>query len=307
MDNKRLIWLNGQIKEVNDAQINVLAPTSQFGANVFEGIRCYWNDEEKELYAFRLNDHYKRLMDSIKLFRLDCPYEIDDFKDILFKIVRANEYREDIAVRQTVFVDGFGSWFSTSPVGMFVAPIAKRRKDSPLMTGEKTCVSSWERISDRNLSPRAKVGANYINSRLAKLEAADNGYDSAIFLNNLGYVSEGTGSCFFMVKDGMLITPKLTDSILQSITRDTIIKIAEIELKLEVEERSINRTELYTCDEAFFCGSAVEITPIIKFDSYLVGDGMPGTITRSLHDQYLNIVTGKSDKYKEWLTPIYIN
>lgn len=304
MKENRLLWLNGEIVKVDDAKINVLAPTSQFGANVFEGIRCYWNDEEKQLYAFRLNDHFERLIQSIKLFGLKSPYTIEDFKKYMTETIVANNYKEDIAIRQTVFVDGYGSWFSTEPVGMFIAPIAKSRKEIPLQEGERTCVSSWERISERDMSPRVKVGANYINSRLAKMEASERGYDSALFLNREGFVAEGTGSCFCMIKNKELITPMLSDSILESITRDTIMKIAE-ELGIKVIERRINRTELYNCDEAFYCGSAVEITPIIQVDNFKVGNSKPGEITKEIHKKYLEIVTGKDEKYNEWLTPIY--
>lgn len=303
--NDRLIWLNGEIKPVNEAMINVLSPTSQFGANVFEGIRCYWNEEEKQLYAFRLADHYARLMQSIRLFRLKSPYIVQDFETYFKEVIKANQYKEDIAVRQTVFVDGFGSWFSTEPVGMFIAPIAKSRKEVPLTRGESVCVSSWERISERDMSPRVKVGANYINSKLAKIEATDRGYDSALFLNRAGYVAEGTGSCFFMIKNDEVITPALTDSILESITRDTILKIARDELGLKTTERSIDRSELYTCDEAFFCGSAVEISPISKIDGFEIGNGMPGKHTIELHKKYIEIVTGQNAKYSGWNTPIY--
>lgn len=305
MNNKeRLIWLNGEILPVSKAKINVLSPTSQFGANIFEGIRCYWNNAEQQLYAFRLEDHYQRLMQSIKLFGLKSPYNIEEFKQYMLDIIKANNYKEDIAVRQTVFVDGFGSWFSTEPVGMFIAPIAKGRKKIPLDQGEKTCVSSWERISERDMSPRIKVGANYINSRMAKLEASERGYDSALFLNREGFVAEGTGSCFCMIKNEELITPLLSDSILESITRDTIIKIAK-ELGINVTERRISRTELYTCDEAFYCGSAVEITPIIQIDNFKIGNGYPGQLTTEIHKKYLNVVTGEEQKYRKWLTPIY--
>ena len=301
----RLIWLNGEIVSVNDAKINVLAPTSQFGANVFEGIRGYWSERDNQLYIFRLEDHHKRLMNSIRLFRINSQYTEDNFKSGLLDIVKANRYKTDIAIRQTVFVDGFGSWFAKEPVGMFIAPITKPRKDNPLTFAEKTCVSSFERISDRNMSPRVKVGANYINSRLAKLEAEDNGYDSALFLNNLGYVAEGTGSCFFMIKGNTLVTPMLTDSILESITRDTIITIAKDILNMNVEERHVDRMELYTCDEAFFCGSAVEVSPVGKIDSFMIGDGKPGKYTNLIHKHYLEIVTGENGDYKNWLTPVY--
>lgn len=302
---ERKIWLNGEIVPVSDAKINVLAPTSQFGANVFEGIRCYWSEKEEQLYGFRLSDHYDRLLQSMHLFGLKSPYTKEELEKHLKSVIIANNYKEDIAVRQTVFVDGFGSWFSTEPVGMFIAPIAKERKSIPLMDGEKTCVSSWERISERDMSPRVKVGANYINSRLAKIEASERGFDSALFLNRDGYVSEGTGSCFCMIKNSELITPMLTDSVLESITRDTIMKIAAKELGLKVTERRINRTETYTCDEAFFCGSAVEVTPVIQIDGYQIGNGAPGELTRSLHREYLDIATGNKKKYINWITPIY--
>lgn len=302
---ERLIWLNGEMLRVNEAKINVLSPTAQFGANVFEGIRCYWNNREEQLYGFRLEEHFARLKKSIKLFQIKSQYTDRELENNFKEIILANEYKEDIAVRQTVFVDGFGSWFAKEPVGMFIAPIPKKRKEIPLKSGEKTCVSSWERISDRNLSPRAKVGANYINSRLAKIEAMNNGYDSAIFLNHLGYVSEGTGSCFFMIKNGKLVTPQLTDSILESITRDTIIQISRNILGLDVIERNINRTELYVCDEAFFCGSAVEVTPIVQVDGYSIGEGKPGEITCEIHKKYIEVVTGENKRYMKWLTPIY--
>ncbi|MCM1103247.1 MAG: branched-chain amino acid transaminase [Clostridium sp.] len=305
MKQNRLIWLNGKIVNVEDANANVLSPSFQFGANVFEGIRCYWNEEKQQLYAFRLKEHYQRLQNSIRLFRMKCPYSIEEMEQYFLDTVRANQYREDIAVRQTVFVDGLGSWFSTEPVGMFISPIAKERVSHPIKKGEKTCISSWERISEREMSPRIKTGANYINSRLAKLEALDHGYDSALFLNREGYVAEGTGSCFFMIKGNTLITPLLTDSILESITRDTIIKLAGAELGMDVIERNVNRTELYVCDEAFFCGSAVEITPIIQMDSYRIGDGEPGRLTQEIHKQYLDVVTGNEEKHRDWLTPIY--
>lgn len=304
-ENERLIWLNGELLNVNDAKINVLSPTAQFGANVFEGIRCYWNLTEQQLYGFRLGEHFERLKKSMRLFQINGQCTQEELIKYFREVIWANNYKEDIAVRLTVFVDGFGSWFAKEPVGMFIAPISKARKEIPLRSGEKTCVSSWERISDSNLPPRMKVGANYINSRLAKIEAINNGYDSAIFLNHLGYVAEGTGSCFFMIRDGKLITPQLTDSILESITRDTIIQLSRTELGLEVIERSINRTELYVCDEAFFCGSAVEVTPIIQFDGYKVGEGKPGKITCEIHKKYMEVVTGKNEKYMKWLTPIY--
>lgn len=301
----RFIWYKGEILNVNDAKINILAPTAQFGLNVFEGIPCYWNDEEKELYAFRLDDHYDRLLRSARLIQINCPYSKEDLKKALVGVVRANEYDENLSVRQTLFVDGFGSWGSEDPVDMFVAPIPKGKTSSEYnKKGLNCCVTSWRRISDTTLSPRIKCGANYINSRVGQREALRNGYDTCLFLNESGKVSEGPGSCFFMVVKGKLVTPMLTDSVLESITRDTIIKLARAE-GIEVSERTVDRTELYTCDEAFLCGSAMEITPILSIDKYTVGGGEAGEITTRLHKAYLDAVSGRNKAYSEWLTAIY--
>ncbi len=301
----RFIWYKGEIVNVNDAKINILAPTAQFGLNVFEGIPCYWNDEEKQLYAFRLNDHYDRLIRSAKLIQINCPYTKEDFKKSLVDVIRANEYDENLSVRQTLFVDGFGSWGSEEPVDMFVSPIPKGKISSEYnKKGLNCCVTSWRRISDITLSPRIKCGANYINSRVGQREALRNGYDTCIFLNEIGKVSEGPGSCLFMVVNGTLVTPMLTDSVLESITRDTIIKIAKT-IGIPVEERTIDRTELYTCEEAFLCGSAMEVTPILSIDKYIIGSGEAGKITTKLHKAYLDAAKGKNEKFMNWVTPIY--
>lgn len=301
----RRIWFRGEILNVNDAKVNILTPTSQFGLNVFEGIPCYWNEEEKQLYAFRLEEHYGRLLRSAKLIQLDCKYTKEELKKALIDVIKANEYDENLSVRQTLFVDGFGSWGSDGPVDMFVAPIPRGRTSAEYnKKGLHVCVTSWRRISDENLSPRIKCGANYINSRVGQREALRNGYDTCIFLNEVGKVAEGPGSCFFIVKDGTVITPRLTDSVLESITRDTVIQLAK-NIGLNVVERTLDRTELYTCDEAFLCGSAMEITPVLSIDRYAIGNGDTGLITQKLHMIYLDAVRGKLEKYKDWVTPIY--
>lgn len=302
----RLIWFKNQIINVNDAFINVLAPTSQFGLNVFEGIPCYWNNDKKQLYAFRLKEHYERLIKSAKLLQLDHKFTVNDFQKALIDTVKANEYDENLSVRQTLFVDGFGSWGSEGPVEMFVAPIPRGRTSAEYnKKGLNCCITSWRRISDDNLSPRIKCGANYINSRAGQREALRNGYDTCIFLNAFGKVAEGPGSCFFMVKNGVLITPQLTDSVLESITRDSIIQLAKDELGLKVEERTIDRTEVYLADEAFLCGSAMEVTPILSIDKYPIGNAQNGRITEQIHKLYVDCAMGKVESRFRWLTPIY--
>ena len=299
---ERMIWINGELCHVNDAKINALSPTAQFGLNVFEGIPCYWNETQEQLYAFRLEDHYKRLRKSARLLQIDYPYTIDAMKKAFVDVILSNEYRENLSVRQTIFVEGFGSWGSEGPTGMFIAPIPRKKTSAEYhKEGLRVAFSSWRRINDSVLSPHIKCGANYLNSRLGQREALRNGYDTFLFLNTDGKVAEGPGSCFFMIKNGVLITPTLTDDILESITRDTILKLAA-QLRIETQERSIDRTEVYTADEAFLCGSAMELTPIISIDQYEIGEG---EITRKLHDTYLSVVTGQKKEYFNWLTPIY--
>lgn len=300
----RRVWFKGEILNVNDAKVNVLSPTSQFGLNVFEGIPCYWNEDDKQLYAFRLDAHYERLICSARLIQINNPYSKEELKKAFVDVIKANEYYQNISVRQTLFVDGFGSWGSSDPVDMFIAPIPKSGMSREYnKKGLNACVTSWRRISDNNISPRIKCGANYINSRVGQREALRNGYDTCIFLNEFGKVSEGPGSCFFMVKNGTLITPQLTDAVLESITRNTIVEIAK-GMGIKVIERSVDRTELYTCDEAFLCGSAMEVTPVLNIDKYQITEDI-GAITDKIHRMYLDIAMGKVEEYKNEITPIY--
>jgi len=304
-EEKRLIWFDNKIIPLEEAKINVLSPTVQFGANVFEGIRCYWNDNHQQLYAFRLHDHIKRLLNSIKLIRFKCDYTYEFLINAFIEVIKANNYKEDISVRQTVFLDGNGSWFAKEPVNMFISPIPKKRLDYNNIKGLHCCVSSWRRINDNSMSPRIKVGANYINSRMAQIDALEKNFDMAIFLNDEGKVSECPGSCIFIIRDNKLITPPLYSSILESITRDTIIKFASKDFNIDVEERVIDRTELYISDEIFICGSAVEIMPVTEVDGYTIGNGKIGEITKKLHEYYIRIATNEIAEYSNWLTPIY--
>ncbi len=301
----RLIWYRGEVLPVNDAKINILAPTAQFGLNVFEGIPCYWNDQQGQLYAFRLSDHYDRLLRSARLLQIACPYDRQAMEEALRAAVTANEYEENLSVRQTLFVDGFGSWGSDGPVDMFVAPIPRGQTSAEYnRQGLHACVTSWRRISETTLSPRIKCGANYINSRAGQREALRNGYDTCLFLNDAGKVAEGPGSCLFMVSKGTLVTPMLTDSVLESITRDTVLQLARAN-GIPVAERTVDRTELYACDEAFLCGSAMEIRPVLSVDRYPVGSGAEGPVTQRLHRAYLDAATGRDPAFGHWVTPIY--
>ena len=299
----RLIWFKGELVPIRNAQIMAFSPTAQFGLNVFEGIPCFWNDKKSKLFGFRVFDHYNRLQNSSRLLKLKNTYSVDDMFNALINTITANEIKEDISIRQTLFVDDFGSWTSEQPVQMFVVPTPHNMLSSEYNNeGLKVCISSWTRINDNSISPRIKCGANYINSRMGQLEAVRNGYNTCLFLNDDKKVSEGPGSCFFIVKNGKLITPRLTDSVLESITRDSVIKIADL-IGYEIVERTIDRTEVYTADEAFLCGSAMGITPILSVDEYDITKEI-GKITKEVRNKYFNIARGNDNDFSEWITEL---
>lgn len=300
-NNKKVVWMAGDLLPAEDAKIYALSPTCQYGINVFEVVRCYLNSANNQLLAFRLKDHLERLFQSAKVMRLRPKYTLPEIQDALIETVTANKYMEDITVRIVFFVNEFGGWDSEYDCEMMIAPVPRGRAYNS-DTGITCCVSSWERISDKSLPPRVKAGPNYVNSRMAQLEAKNNGFDSALFLNREGKLSEAPGSCVFIVRRGELITPPITASILESITRDTVIKIARNDLELSVIERDIDRTELYICDEIFLCGTTMEIVPVISVDKMVVGDGKEGLLTKTIKQKYFDIVRGKVDAYKEWIS-----
>jgi branched-chain amino acid aminotransferase len=230
-------------------------------------------------------------------------YTVSEIQDAFLDTIIANGYMEDISVRIVFYVDEPGNWAYNGDCEMLIAPIPMGRAFNSKL-GITACTSSWERINDKSVSPRIKAGANYINSRMAQLEALENGYDSALFLNKEGKVSEAPGSCIFIVRQGELITPPITASILESITRYTILDIAKNDLDLTIVERDIDRTELYISDEIFLCGTAVEIVPVLSVDKRVVADGEVGPLTNAIKQRYFDIVRGKVDKYKDWILPV---
>jgi branched-chain amino acid aminotransferase len=298
------IWIRGEIIRQSHATVNVLSPMAQFGLNVFEGIRCYWNEDKGELHAFRLNEHLDRLMKSCRLVRLPSPYTPAQMESFMKLAIQANGFKTDTAVRMTIFGDGQGTWNTCEPVSMFVAPMAKSRTRIDRLPALKACITSWERINDNALPPRAKVGANYINGRYAHLQALHDGYDLPIFLGQDGKVAEGAGACLFMVRNGQMVTPPTTSSVLESITRDTLIVLGR-EAGLTVVERPVDRTELYLADEVFLCGSAAEISPIVSVDGYVLGKGLPGPLTVNLLSTYHAVASAENPVHPEWRTLIY--
>jgi branched-chain amino acid aminotransferase len=294
------IWMNGKVVPGEQAVLPVNSAAVFYATNCFEGLRAYWNATDGEMYGFRLAEHFARLRESMKMMRFTVPYSDVDLYDAVREVLKANEVREDVHMHMVAYVLGTGL-DATTPTGLYINP--RRRPSAP--TGLRACVSSWTRTNDNAIPIRLKSGSNYQNGRLATLQAKADGYDSPILLNQTGTVAEGTGATFFMVRRGALLTPPLTADILESITRITLLQDVIPDLGLEVQEREIARTELYVADEAFFCGSGYEITPILSIDRFPLGNGEVGPITRKLSKAYLDLVRGIDKRHPEWRTPVY--
>lgn len=298
------VWMDGEFVKWDEARVPVMTHCLHYGTGVFEGIRGY--SAKGNVNVFRLEDHMKRLYDSAKIHMMDVGHSVKELCDATVELIKKNNLKETCYVRPLVY-RGFGE-FGINPAGspvktaIIVFPFGKYLDPE---TGAKCCISSWRRIAPDTLPPEAKACGNYINSVLAKTEAVRNGYDEAIMLDMNGYVSEGSGENIFIMRRGTLLTPSRSSSILEGITRHSAMTIAKKDMDLEVIERTITRSELYVCDEAFFTGTAAEITPIMSVDGRVVGNGKMGAVTRDLQKRFFDIVEGKSKTYSHWLTPVY--
>jgi branched-chain amino acid aminotransferase len=297
------IWMNGRLVPQEQAVLPVNSAAVFYATNVFEGLRAYWSERDGEMYGFRLADHVARLRESMKMMRFTVPYSDDDLFEAVRTVLAGNELREDVHMHMVAYV-GAPGLDATTQTGLYINP----RKRPRVMEGNglKCCVSSWTRTSDNAIPIRLKSGSNYQNGRLATLQARADGYDQPIFLNRHGQVAEGSGATFFMVRKGRIVTPTTSSDILESITRTTLIEyVVPQVLGMEVVERGIDRTELYVAEEAFFCGSGYEITPILSVDRFTLGTGDVGPLTRRISSAYLDLVRGVDTKHPEWRTPTY--
>jgi branched-chain amino acid aminotransferase len=296
------IWKNGEIVKWHLAKIHILSHVIHYGTGVFEGIRGYWSGDN--LYVFRLEEHIDRLFESSELYFMDPGYTKKELSEATVELLRENNIESDCYIRPLVY-RGYGK-IGLNPLE---APVETAIIGFPFgkyieAEGARCCVSSWRRIPTDVLPPESKACGNYINSVLAKVEAVKNGFDEAIFLDHDGYVSEGSGENLFIVKDDVVITPPTYSSILIGITRDTVMRLC-YDMEVKVQERPITRTELIHAEEAFFSGTAAEITPIVEVDHHKIGDGDTGEFTKKLMDSFQEIVRGKISNYKDWLTPVY--
>lgn len=303
--NPAYLWWNHELRKWDDCTVHLTENWWASTGAVFEGIRGYWNDTSQDVCIFRLDEHLQRLENSMRLTRMDESFPAEELKRAILELVRANDHRGDVYIMPLAYASG-GKTFGGSTERSTNLFIYSRPRSSTLLEDVAVTAgfSSWTRINERVMPPRAKSISNYRNSQLASYEASMNGYDYAIMLNPEGKISEGPGACLFLVRDGKLITPDFASGILESITRDAIVRIGRDLLGLEVEERVVDRTEAYLADEAFFCGTAMEVAPIVSIDHYDVRQGAPGPVTRRIRELFRGLVRGTDSRYPEWRTPV---
>lgn len=300
-------FYKGEFVPIEQATVSVRNHTFNYGTGCFGGLRAYWNPEHEQLYAFRLRDHYRRFLGSCRMLLIDLPYSNEQLQEITIELLRREDFREDCYMRPLAYkpdnligvrLHNLGSEFT-----LFASPFGQYLSDEE---GSHAMISSWRRIDDNVIPARGKITGAYANSAFAKSEAVMNGFDEAIVLDQLGNVSEASASNLFMVRDGVAITPSLSDNVLEGITRATVIELLRNELQMEVVERTIDRTEQYLAEELFFCGTGVQVAAVTKVDHRPVGSGRLGATVAALRDCYFDIVRGnRSDYADRWLTPVY--
>ena len=300
------VFYKGRVVPYSEVKFGVLTHAMNYGTAVFGGLRAYWNDDEKQLFVFRPYDHFRRFLQSAKLLCMDLDLTGDDLVKGLVELIRTEGHQEDLYIRPLAFysdeIIGVRVHDLTAEASIVVLPFGAYNKNEDNM---HVTVSSWRRIDDNTIPARGKIAGAYVNSAFIKTDALRAGFDEAIVLNADGHVSEGSAANFFMLRNGVFATPPITDNVLEGITRRTVIQLLRDELAAEVQERQIDRTELYLADEMFFCGTGAQISAITRVDHRPVGSGKIGDMTAHLRQMYFNVVRGRVPKYREWCHPVY--
>jgi branched-chain amino acid aminotransferase len=302
----RFAFFDGRFVPIEEAKISIMTHALNYGTGCFEGIRAYWNEEDQQLYVFRMREHYERLHRSCCILRIHLPYTVDELGEMTVELLRKEEYRQDAYVRPLAYKSeeriGVRLHDLSDGFALFAVPFGRYIDNEE---GAHVCVSSWRRVDDNAAPARAKITGAYINSAFAKTDAMLSGYDEALVLTATGHISEGSAENFFMVRNGNLITPPVTSNILEGITRATIMELAREEMGLRTIERNIDRSEIYICDEAFLVGTGVQIAAITRIEHRPIDSGTIGPIVTRLRELYFDVVRGKMDKYMHWCTPVY--
>ncbi|MDD3150004.1 MAG: branched-chain amino acid transaminase [Candidatus Gastranaerophilales bacterium] len=302
------VFMQGKYVPYQDAKISVRNHTFLYGTSLFEGIRAYWNQEDEQLYVFRAKEHFERMHRNSRIMHMNPLYSVEKMCEITKELLLKNAPKTDTYIRPTLYktAEKVGPGLLDNPDDflIFTTPLGDYVDTSK---GLKVCVSNWRRNDDNAIPPRAKISGCYANTALIVTDAKLAGFDDAIVLSENGHVTEGSAMNLYLVENGKLITTNVTDNILIGITRNTIKELAQNELGIEVIEREIDRTELYIGDEAFYCGTGAQVSPITSIDNRAVGDGKVGEITKKLQSLYFDTVKGKIDKYKHWCMPVYDN
>ena len=295
-------FFHNQIIPLEEANLNAMTNFMHYGTGVFEGIRGNWNSDHRQIYLFRLKEHYQRMLNGCHLLDIELPHTLDDLRRITVEVVAKCGFEEDVYVRPLAYKSseslGVRLHNLESDFLLFAFPWG------PYLDTDRArcCVSSWR---FPNEVPRAKFTGLYVTNAAAKTEAIENGYDEAIMLTPDGYVAEGSGENVFLLIDGRLVTPPSSDGILVGITRNTVITLAREELGIETVERHIDRVELYTADECFLTGTAAHITPVSEIDHRRIASGEIGKVTSNLQKLYNDIILNNNQKYSDWCTPVY--
>lgn len=305
MDAARFAYFEGNYVPIEDAKVSILSHAFNYGTGLFEGIRGYYNPEEKSVLIFRLKEHVDRLYRNARLLCMEIPETAADIENVCIETVRRSGFSEGVYIRPIIYKSEHSLGPKVKGIeARLCCWVIKLGDYVDVETGLDVCVSSWRRLSDNAIPARAKTTGSYINSALARTEAELAGFDESIVLREDGTVSEGSAMNVFMVKGGALITPPENADLLVGITRNSVIELARAELGLEVIERPIARTELYVCDELFFTGTGAQVAPVRSVDRRMIGEGNPGPISKKLQDLYFKAVLGKLAKYRRWCTPV---
>jgi len=302
----RHAFFRGRIVPYAEARVGVMTHGLNYGTGVFAGLRGYWNAEEQELFVFRPHEHFRRFLDSSRLLRMELPYTADHLAGALNELLRTELYREDVYIRPLAFYAdetiGVRLHGLTPEVSIVAFPFGSYIANEE---GVHAMISSWRRVDDNAIPARGKIAGSYVNSALAKADAVAAGFDEAIVLNQDGHVSEASAANFFLVKNGVALTAPISDDILEGITRRTIADLLRRELGLSVVERSIDRSEIYLADEAFFCGTGVQIAAVTRVDHRPIGAGRMGPTVSALRKLYFDVVRGRVAAYRQWCSSVY--